>query len=295
MKSKTGLFIICVSALVVAGWFGIYPRQKTSSLLITSDIHLSAPGGRWPHTTVDYRSFINSMNDHPDLLFIVGDFVDNVVLKNGKPSPGGRDHWKSEVSIFNDINRTLTDTIVLHTYGAGHDFIESVSLEFAETNTGVPENGHRRWQNVDLIWFTVRPAVFRNTGSNPPALTQAGYQWLDTVLKQSHNAILLWHVPIRTPNTERLGQWPGDTNLTIPPSDQLYRLLDRHRSRIVAIFNGHIHKPLKTNYKDIPVFLCPFYKTHCRCLIRQTSDAIHITPEQCRLPGLRVRLNQIPE
>ena len=42
------------------------------------------------------------------------------------------------------------------------------------------------------------------------------------------------------------------------------------------IINGHIHKPLRSEYENNPVYLCPFTPSGCVCKIEQTSNSIEI-------------------
>jgi len=266
------------------------PRDTPPTLLITSDLHVSAPAGRWPQATAAYRSFMESLDEAPEILFVAGDVVDNVVLENGTPRPGGRDHWHAEMRLFDQINSVLAGTTVLHAYGPGHDFIGAVSLDYAAGARGMPSRGRMRWHKVDLVWVTVRPAVFSNRGSNPAALSDEDYSWLEQALMTTDNAVLLWHVPIRTAQTRRDGAWADDANLTIPESDALYPILERHNSKILAVFNGHIHKPSMSGYAGIPVFLCPFFKTGCHCLVRQYEQSVTVEPRQCDLAGTDIPL-----
>ena len=134
------------------------------------------------------------------------------------------------------------------------------------------------------------PAVFQNKGPNPAALSKSDYNWLDKTLTNTTNIILVWHVPIRTPETQLSGQWHGDNNLSIPESDALYTILDRHKDKILGIFNGHIHQPVKSSYHGIPVYICPFIGSGCHCKLVQKKDAMVIIPESCGLDSQVVSL-----
>ncbi|MBS1270722.1 MAG: 3',5'-cyclic adenosine monophosphate phosphodiesterase CpdA [Gammaproteobacteria bacterium] len=288
-RNKTLPAVLSVIAILVIGYL-ITPFSSSNSLIISSDLHVSSPDGRWPHTTAQYRSLIDSLDQSPDIFFAVGDFVDNARRINGELSAGDKAYWRSEFAVYQSVNHKLDNAEFLHTYGPGHDFIGDVTLEYTEQYTGIPRRGVKSWGNVDLVWFTVYPGAFNNHGGNPPALEQNDYKWLDETLSTAANAILLWHVPIRTPATKHHGQWPGDTNLTIPHTDEIYELIDKQKGKILAIFNGHIHKPIKSLYNDIPVYLCPAYGTGCYCELKQFSDTVTVNPRDCGISGSTLRL-----
>ena len=64
--------------------------------------------------------------------------------------------------------------------------------------------------------------------------------------------------------------------LTIPASDQLYKILKNHKSSLLAIFQGHIHEEYKTSIFGIPVFCFPFIINNSNCEILQSQDKLEI-------------------
>ena len=59
------------------------------------------------------------------------------------------------------------------------------------------------------------------------------------------------------------------------------------------IINGHIHKPIKSSFEEIPVYLCPFFGTGCNCSITQTDDILSIEPaKSCGINGTSVNLKR---
>lgn len=290
--STKNILRVALSVATILGLLTQCGEAKTKTLIITSDVHLSSPRGRWPKTTDLYREFVTSLKQNPELLFHVGDFVDNVRVINRKINAGDIPYWENEIELYKSINKLLDSTTVIHTYGPGHDFIGEVSIDYAESYTGIPRRGTYRWGGITLIWFSFDQASFENDKEGPPVLRQNDYTWLDEQLSKTSNALLLWHVPIRTPETFKHGVWPNNSNLTIPKIDKLYSILDKHKERIKAIFNGHIHKPIKSSYKNIPVYLCPFYGSGCHCQLAQTTNMISISPKKCGISSMTIKLNE---
>ena len=278
------LIVFGAVLLAFAGYKVVGAPEAVGSLIVTSDTHISVPAGRWPWTTEQYGSFLQSL-DNPEIVFLVGDFVDNVRNTEHGVTAGGLKHWKDEIDLYRRPQKALarSETKFLHSLGPGHDWIGEVTIEEAEKYAGVSRRGIDRWGRITLIWFTVYPAVFSNSGSNPSALRTEDYDWLDQQLENSDSAILLWHVPIRTSITSVDGVWPGESNLTIPTEDQLYPLIEKYSDRINLIFNGHIHKPSRSAYKGIPVYLCPFFRIGCYCELGQKNGQISVEPKQCNL------------
>ncbi len=256
-------------------------------LIVTSDTHLSNPDGRWPQTVRRFQDFLTELTANPpELLFIVGDVVDNVrSTPDGGPRAGDKAFWAREVQIYKRAQSTLPGTRFLQSLGPGHDYIAPVTLEEAEKAFGA-RNGSVVWRGRKLIWLTMRTAAFRLDGRNfRNGLSDAEYAWLDRELATAENAILLFHVPLRTDLTFRFGNWPGGLHLTVDPRDRIYPIIDRHAPRIQAIFNGHIHKFIKTTHRGIPLYLCPFYDNGCHCKVHDSGDGLEIKPVDCPQRG----------
>lgn len=252
-------------------------------VIVTSDIHLSNPTGRWPTTTKRFENFLKSLkNAPPQILFVVGDVIDNV-----RPSPtdgvmaGDGDYWSDEVNIYRSLQRLVPETQFRQTLGPGHDFIAPVSLELAEKELG-PRNGSLQWGKYKFIWTTIHDASFWPPGGRyVNSMAKVDYAWLTKELRSTQNAILLFHVPLRTEINFLYGKWPGGLNLTIDPRDRLYTIIDNHASRIRAIFNGHIHKFAQSEYQGIPLYLCPFFDQDCFCKVYADPRALRIEPTNC--------------
>lgn len=252
-------------------------------LIVTSDIHLSNPDGRWPHTVDRFQTFLSGLEKTPpQLIFIVGDIVDNVrYMPDGSPRAGDRAYWAREVDIYRRAQATLPETQFLQSLGPGHDYIAPVTLTEAEQTLGA-RNGSIVWRRKKFIWLTVPTASFGLDGTNyRNSLSEEEYVWLDRELQTAKEAILLFHVPLRTDLTFHYGKWPGELNLTIDPRDRIYTIIDRHASRIQAIFNGHIHKFINTTYGDIPLYLCPFFDHGCHCTVYDSADGLQVLPVNC--------------
>jgi len=285
-----GVFLLA-ALLVLLSIYSLTKSQKVGTLVITSDTHISNPIGRWPQTTAQFKSLIESLDEEPEIFFTVGDFIDNVQPKDDGVGPGNLEYWRSEIDLYRSFGEK-TDTEFLHTYGPGHDYIGKATIEMAEKYTGVARRGTKKWGSVNLVWATVYPAVFTNDDDTPPAaLTEDDYLWLAETLENSDNTLFLTHVPIRTEKTFQDGVWPGNQNLSIPEIDRLYDIIDQNLTSIIAIFHGHIHTPSQSFYKDIPVYLCPAFGTGCHCVLKQTGSNVMVSPIECSTPELTIPLN----
>ena len=127
------------------------------------------------------------------------------------------------------------------------------------------------WQNTDFISMSFGSGSFLiNSDSYSSKIDINTYDRLDRWLSKSEQAVLIFHIPLRTDETYKYGGWPNNRNLTLDPRDHLYDVIKKHHSKIIAIFNGHIHKAISTTYQDIPLFICPFFdkKTFCTLEIK---------------------------
>lgn len=284
----TGVVIFSVS---VAVWITNTPEDK-KHLIIMSDVHLSSPIGRWVQNTEKYRRFIESIEKAPDIIFHVGDFIDNVASTDSGVTRGGRDNWMKELEIYKSIHKVLQykDVKILHSYGTGHDFWSMESLKEAELITGIKRKGIKRWGGINLVWITTKPGSFSQTGPYDPVMEKEEYEWLNNILENNNNSILLFHVPIKTTESIKHAQFGNKRDLTIPLTDPLYDIISKHKNKLLMIVNGHIHKPLRSKYSDIPVYICPFTPSGCFCELEQTNDDIKINPINCGLESERISL-----
>ena len=149
-------------------------------LIVTSDIHISNPTGRWSFATKRFKDFLKSLKSKPPkILFVVGDVVDNVrPAPNGGVMAGDLDYWSDEINIYRELQRLLPETQFRQTLGPGHDFIAPVSLELAEKELG-PRNGSLQWGKYKLIWVTIRAASFWPRGDRYlDSMPKDDYVWL---------------------------------------------------------------------------------------------------------------------
>jgi len=154
-------------------------------------------------------------------------------------------------------------------------------LEHAENELG-PRYGSLQWGKYKLIWVTIHTASFGPPGGRyVDSMPKDDYAWLTKELQSTQNAILLFHVPLRTKKTFVKGKWSGGRNLTIDPRDRLYTIIDNHASRVEAIFNGHIHNFAESEYQGIPLYLCPFFDNDCFCKVYVDQGALRIEPKNC--------------
>ena len=258
--------------------------NKIKTIIYTSDIHVSLPEGRYSFMTKRYEEFLRSNTHKDNIYFINGDFIDNAYVKDKKVVGGNREYQTKEIRYFLDITKRLTSlnkNEVLLNFGAGHDFGD---LLLSENLTQQKRIGQYKWGNIDLIWFTVKKAAFPSDNiSKSHVLTNSEYKLLEDMLSESDNVILFSHIPLRTNDTFIYGQWSNNRNLTIPLTDPLYKIINKHQKNILAIFTGHIHTSYKAKYKDIPIFAFPFMDNNTYCEIEQSDKSIKIIPNNSNL------------
>lgn len=254
-------------------------RIKVPYIIITSDTHISVPEGRMPNTTGKFQNFLHELaNNPPDLIFIVGDIIDNAINTPKGVTGGDNIHWNREVALYQSLINSFPSAQFLQTFGAGHDFGD---LTLAEKKLG-NRKGAFQWGKFQLIWFTVTTAAFSNNSVDYiDALPKNDYLWLREQLETSTNVILLFHVPLRTKETFEAGRWTNNTNLTIDYRDSLYKIIDQYSNKIVAIFNGHIHRPIQTRYHEIPLHICPFEGSGCHCVLTAQDKLLDVQYVDC--------------
>ncbi len=272
-------YLLAAMVLMLAACTG----DSQSYLVITSDIHLSNPNGRWPFTTKRFEAFLSTLKKTPpQILFVVGDMVDNArYMPDRSVKAGDKDYWTGETELYHRLQRLLPETEFRQSLGPGHDFIGPVSLDLAAEKLDA-RNGSMSWNEHRLIWFTIPVASFwPSDGGYRNSLSEDQYTWLIEELQSTRKAILLFHVPLRTSVTLEHGKWADGSNLTIDPRDRLYEIIDKHSSHISAIFNGHIHKFIQTKYQSIPLYLCPFFDHDCYCKVYTNDGELHVHPTNC--------------
>jgi len=257
-RVTAGLFMGIVSLLVAAVSPETTPLDRY--VVVTSDTHLSTPEGRFRDQAPKVERFLNALElspTPPDAVFIVGDIVDNTVKRDGHLQPGNRMHFQAEADLYARIKQQHPRIAVMQSLGPGHDFGGPISLADAESALG-PKAGVWRWEGITFIWLTIPRSAFAPSISYENSLSTAEYQWLDDRLAEAQRSILLFHVPLRNDATFTLGKWPGGLNLTIDSRDRIGEVIRRHKTTIAAIFCGHIHQRLATEWNSIPLYLAPF-------------------------------------
>ena len=165
----------------------------SSSLIITSDIHISGVGARYENKNQEFQPLLDENSGVNDY-FIVGDVVDNVL---GNPDRiGSVDYRNSEFDIFNEMMGQKTFN---YSYGIGHDFgTGENNLIDAVEYTGMPSRGGRRWGQINLVWVTPNLGAFPSLdGINRQAFSDDDIAWLNQTLSDNKNSILMFHVPLR--------------------------------------------------------------------------------------------------
>lgn len=246
-------------------------------VIVTSDTHISAPAGRYSYITPRVENFftaLSALSKPPSAVFIVGDVIDNAIEVEGKVGAGDRKHFEEEVALFDRFKTARSDWMVRATsLGPGHDFVGEIALPEAERGLG-PARGCEKINGFDFIWFTIKRAAFSedSTGDYSDVLSLGDYEWVSDQLRHAHRAFLLFHVPLRTPEAERLGKWPGGRSLAIDSRDSLYTVIREHKEKLVAIFSGHIHQAFTSSFEGIPVYSAPFMSGDF-AVVRLSADA----------------------
>ncbi len=290
VKKYRYLLLTLIVTLLVAYFFYLYrvdllwenryaTDKRPHYIVVTSDVHLSAPGGRWPFTTDQFKNFLSGLREYPpDLIFVAGDIIDNAVQTSDGVTAGNEAHWNREIDIYKSFSKYLDSTRFLQSYGPGHDY---GNLNLIQSKIG-PERGSYQWGKYQLVWLTVKKGSFSNEAKNySNGLTSFDYIWLTNQLSTNQHVILLFHIPLRTKTTYQYGKWSNNSNLTIDPEDPIYKIINRYSDHISAIFNGHIHYPIKSEYNKIPLYICPFIKKGCHCTITATGSLIKVEHVDC--------------
>jgi len=279
---------VVVSCLAVGRLLaGVAPAEHPAPVpyvVITSDTHLTALGGRFPQELPRLEQFVKNLearDGRPDALIIVGDIVDNAVFREGRLQPGFRDHYDADVAVFSGFKQQHPELPIIVALGPGHDFGGPIKLAEAESSLG-PRRGIWHWGDITFIWLTVPRASFGKVENYRNALVAEDYAWLETQLQAADRAVVLFHVPLRTDESFAKGVWPDGKNLTIDPRDEINEVLKRHAAKITAIFCGHIHEQFTTEWNGIPVYFAPFITGFYATVTRRAGEK-----------GLDVHLRQV--
>ena len=248
-------------------------------MIVTSDTHVSCPDGRWPQATSHFKAFLSSLKtDPPEILFVNGDIVDNIVIEKGKPVVGTVQHWEKDVAAYRSAIEPYKEIDFRGSLGPSHDFGGDGDIPKALAGDKLcSPRGSFTWQGFDFVWISGKLHSF----SNVPAKREESFdpddlRWLDRELAGKKRVILLFHVPLRTVETAKHGRWAGNRNITIPPEDQIYDVIDRHLDKIELIFHGHIHHVIETEYKGIPIRMSPFYGQGHYSKVSVDGDALRV-------------------
>ena len=243
-------------------------------MLVTSDIHLSSADGRWPETTGQFERFLEIVSKTPpELIFIVGDIVDNSIDNY----PGSVANWKSEWKTYESIKKTYYDIEFRQSYGTGHDWLNDEMLGTLDQEIG-SRHGVLSWRDMNFVWLSFGPgANFPNSNGQDSDLEEEDILWLESVLSDVDQVSLMFHVPLLTKRSQELGTVSNGRLIVLDPRDPLYRVVDTYREKIDYIFNGHIHKAFQHSYRGIEMFSCPLKDARSFCTIEEIrSDSILI-------------------
>jgi 3',5'-cyclic AMP phosphodiesterase CpdA len=240
----------------------------TPYMLITSDIHLSSPSGRWPETTQNFRSFVEEVSKNPpEVIFVAGDVVDNAA----ENYPGSLSNWREEWEIYSSIREAYKGIQFRQSYGTGHDWLNGEMLAILDKDVG-DRKGVFSWRGLNFVWLSFGPgAFFPNAPEHKPDLEDEDYHWLAKTLASVSNASLIFHVPLSTPLSTELGVFSGGRLIVLDPRDHLYKIIDTYRNKIDTIFSGHIHRAYRDEHNGIPIFSCPFMGKKNFCIV-QVAD-----------------------
>jgi len=248
--------------------WGSCSLPSTPYMLITSDIHLSSPDGRWPQTTRQFEAFLTKISKAPpELIFIVGDIVDNAT----ENYPGSLSNWKKEWEIYESIKEAHKDIEFKQSYGTGHDWLNDGMLEILDQKTG-PRHGMFSWRDINFVWLSFGPgAYFPDAEEHHPDLGEKDILWLESILSGVDRTSLMFHVPLSTEKSRQLGTFSGGRLIVLDPRDPLYQVLGAYQEKIDFIFSGHIHETFRHEYHSVEMFSCPFKDARSFCII-EVSD-----------------------
>jgi hypothetical protein len=258
----------------------------TPYMIITSDTHVSCPEGRWPQATALFEDFLRSLEGSPpEVFFVNGDIVDNFMHEDGKPVTGTVEHWEKDVATYQSAIAPYEGIAFRGSLGPGHDTGGDITMAHAGERLCSPR-GSFAWQGFDFVWISGKVHSF----SNVPAEREESFdpdtlRWLDRHLAVKKKVVLLFHVPLRTADTAKHGAWPGNRNITIPPEDGIYDVIDRHLDSIEMIFHGHIHRVIEAEYKGIPIRSSPFYGQGHYSKVFVDSDTLRVELHAFRPPA----------
>ena len=237
----------------------------TPYLLMTSDIHLSSPSGRWPETTQRFHLFMKEVSKNPpEIIFIAGDVVDNAT----KDYPGSLSNWQDEWKIYKSIREAYGDIEFRQSYGTGHDWLNDAMLETLDLDVG-GRRGVFKWRGLNFVWLSFGPgAFFPSAPEHHGDLNDEDYGWLEKKLSSLANVSLVFHVPLSTPLSTKFGALSDGRLIVLDPRDYLYKIIDTNRKKIDMIFSGHIHKAFRDQFKGVPLFSCPFMDNNSFCTLQ---------------------------
>lgn len=244
-------------------------------IIITSDLHLTASEGPFAPTALHFQKFLCTLQERPpDCIFVVGDVVNNQACNSkGLFVDGDLHRWEADTALYEKAKQPLSQTRFVHCLGAGHDFGQYVQIDFAEHQFGKCR-GSMRWGRHDLIWLSSQAGGFDHHASQVyPAFEEADYSWLRDLLSSSQSAVLLFHLPLLTPDTAEI-EPSGSYEYSIDPRDPIYTIIRSNSERISAIFNGHIHHRIRSSYCGIPVYISPFHGKYTYCRLEGKFEGI---------------------
>lgn len=205
-----------------------------------SDHHIVAPGAR-TYGRIDSAamlrhavSVLNQLRPQPALVICSGDLVEN----------GTAEEYAHFKEIISDLKAPFLPTM------GNHDRRDEFLTAFGvQTQAG----------SAPFIQY-VRPAgdiqiVILDTiteGAGAPSFCAARARWLDRILGASTRpSFLVTHHPV----------FPSEIEWMDPATQEwtsfLADVVDDHRSSIIGMTSGHIHRAIHTRTFDVPASSCP--------------------------------------
>ena len=175
-------------------------------MIVTSDTHVSCLDGRCPEATPHFKAFLRSLQANPpEVLSINGDIVDNMVIEDGNPVMGTRQHWEQDIAAYRAAIAPYKQIDFRGSLGPNHDFYDDGDIPEALAGDKLcSQRGSFAWQGFDFVWLSSKVHAF----SNEPSKREESFSpddllWLDRELAGKQRVVLLFHVPLRTAETAK--------------------------------------------------------------------------------------------
>lgn len=251
-----------------------------STLIVTSDTHVSNKDGRLYGNNQRFVEFIESQPDNYSYMF-VGDMIDNVV--DSPREVGDVIYRNDEFDLFDTI---MGEREYFITYGIGHDFGNGeTKLSGSVEHTGRPSRGIHQWGKYTLVWITPVVGAFPSLdGFDRPAFNEDDLDWLDLTLSYNGKFLLFFHIPLRAEGWgEAYYGTPDGREYAIPLEDRIYEVIENNKSKLSAIVSGHVHRSFFSQVSGVPYYMFPFASTGCHGKFTQSISKLSIEAVNCKI------------